>query len=210
MDGTAVFGNAELQIGATIHGAVSLAGGGHVASIVPGDSIGFDPSLFPANYPLSPAPPLASENVQAAIDEVYDYASQVRTLDDAYDGGTPGPTGSGRTVIADSGSVQILDAIVPSDPIPVDNTDGKLEVVGGVKIGALNKPEIDLDPNRYGNSARIALGWTAWPDDAPFGGTGTVIANATDDGSFLNYNLRVATGPASGGGKVGNLFLRTG
>lgn len=156
---------------------------------------------------------LSSENVQDALDEVQVLAVAVRTLTDAYNGGDPGPTGSGRTIVADSGAVQILDSATPSDPIPAGNTDGNLEVIGSIKTGAITKPEQTFDPNPYGNGPLILLGQEVWPNDAPYGASAWILANSTGNPSFHNYNLRVQTKSTDGGGfsgEVGRVILRGG
>lgn len=209
-DGSNVGTTANLSIGSSTHGALSVTNGAVLEAGVPADTVFYDNALFPANYPTSPAPALSAENVQEAIDEVYNYASEVRTLDDAYDGGTPGPTGSGRDIVADAGSVRILDAASPSDPIPPGNTDGGLDVVGFVRVGAIDKPEITFDPNPFGNGPEILLGKEIWANDAPYGSTPLVIGDSSGSPTFHNYNLRVATQSAAGGDHIGSLFFRAG
>ena len=154
---------------------------------------------------------LTATNVQDALDEIYTYAIGVRTLDDAYDGGITA-TGVGRTIVADQGAVQIVDAVAPSDPIPPDNPNGSLEVVGAIKVGGINKPEISVDPNPFGNGPAVHLGREIWAADAPSGSTALILGDATGDPMYHNYNLRVGTQHADGGAPhgVGELFLRAG
>lgn len=199
LDGTAVVGTASLSLGSTSHGTLTTAGGATQAATVPADSVFYDNTTSG----------ITAENVQDAIDEVYAFAALVRTLDDAYDGGVAG-TGTGRTIIADAGAVQIVDAAAPSDPIPPGNTNGNLEVVGSVSLGALTKPEITLDPNPFGNGPEVLLGREIWANDAPFGSTALILGDASGNPTYHNYNLRVGTKSADGGNQVGSLHLRAG
>ena len=199
LDGTAVVGTASLSLGSTSHGTLTTAGGATQAATVPADSVFYDNATSG----------IAAENVQDAIDEVYAFAALVRTLDDAYNGGVAA-SGSGRTIIADQGAVQIVDAVAPSDPIPPGNTNGNLEVVGSVSLGALTKPEITLDPNPFGNGPTVLLGREIWANDAPFGSTALILGDASGNPTYHNYNLRVGTQSADGGNQVGSLYLRAG
>lgn len=199
LDGTNVVGTASLNIGASAHGVVSTAGGAALTATIPADTIFYDNTTTG----------IAAENVQDAIDEVYAFAALIRTLDDAYDGGVAA-SGSGRTIIADAGAVQIVDAPAPSDPIPAGNTNGNLEVVGSVKLGAINKPEITVDPNPFGNGPEVLLGREIWANDAPFGSTALILGDASGNPTYHNYNLRVGTQAADGGNQVGSLYLRAG
>jgi len=151
---------------------------------------------------------ISAENVQDAIDEVHALAVAVQTLDDAYDGGVGG--GVGRTIIADAGAVQVVDGAVPSDPPDVDNPNGRIQVVGGVEVGSIDKSEILLDPNPYGNGPFIEMGQAVWPGNAPFGGTSFVLARSTGTPLFRNYNLRIGTQSTDGGGDVGRVIVRGG
>jgi hypothetical protein len=153
---------------------------------------------------------LSSDNVQDAIDEVHDEAVLVRTLDDAYDGGVPN-SGSGRTIVADQGPVRISDAPVSSDPPEAGSTNGRLEVVGGVRVGAVGAPEIDVDPNPYGMGPSVLMGNRVVPNNNPWNaGTATVMARSTGTPLYRNYNLRVQTQSSSGGGSIGRLVLQGG
>jgi len=143
------------------------------------------------------------------VDALFAYASNVRTLDDAYSGGL-GVGSLGRTIIADAGAVQIVDAAVPS-PIPLPgNTDGSLQVTGFVQIGAIGKPEISLDPNPWGNGPIVLLGQEVWALSAPHGSSAYLLGASTGGPSYRNYSLRVGTQSALGGGEVGWLVLRGG
>ena len=201
-DTTNIVGATSLLFGATEHGTFTFPGGSPatLAASTPSDSIFYDNTTTG----------ITAENVQDALDEIYTFAAAVRTLDDAYDGGDPGPTGSGRTIVADAGAVQIVDAVAPSDPIPPGNTDGGLDVVGRIRVGAIDKPEISLDPNPFGGGPVIQLGEEILPADAPNGATSLLLGNATGTPGFRNYNLQVGTKSADGGVQVGSLKLKAG
>jgi hypothetical protein len=199
LNGTAVAGTASLSVGATEHGALSTSGGATLSATIPADSILYDNTTSG----------ITAENVQAALDEIHAYAELVRTLDNAYDGGVAA-SGSGRTIIADTGAVQIVDASAPSDPIPAGNTNGNLEVVGSVSLGALTKPEITIDPNPFGNGPEVLFGREIWASDAPFGSTALLLGDSSGAPTYHNYNLRVGTQSADGGNQVGSLYLRAG
>lgn len=199
-DTTGIAGTASLNLGASEYGSLTFPGGPPtIAATTRATSLFYDNSLTG----------IAAENVQDAIDEVHALAVLVQTLDEAYDGGVPA-SGSGRTIIADQGPVQILDAAAPSDPPPPDNGDGNLEVVGTVKIGSLLLPELELNPNPYGIGPLLALGNTVTANNTPFGSVATIRANATGDPLYRNYNLRVTTESSEGGGRIGRLILRGG
>jgi len=153
---------------------------------------------------------LTSSDVQEALDEVYTAAIATLTLDDAYNGGDPGITGSGRTIVASAGPVQIVDASSPSDPIPAANGNGSLEVVSSLYLGAVNKPEISLDPNPYGNGPSLLMGREIWANDNAFGSSALFLADSTGAPTQHNYNWRGGTRSASGGGQVGRVILRGG
>ena len=201
-DVTGITGVTELTLSSTEHGVVTYTAAPPVTSgsTIPSSSLAYD----------NASSGLIAENVQAAIDEILVYASAVRTLDNAYNGGDPGITGSGRTIVAGAGSVRIVDASSPSDPIPAANTNGNLEVVGGVYVGALTKPEIGIDPNPYGAGPEIIMGWTILPSDAPSGATSTILGNSTGTPTFHNYNILLGTLSANGGGSVGRVMVRGG
>jgi len=203
IDGQNVVGAATLRMGSVHHGTITAINGATYTATTPSDTVYYDNAL--AGHPT----PLVASNVQNAIDEVYDYASKVRTLDDAYDGGITG-SGSGRSIIADQGAVQILDSSPPSPSTPVGNTNGNLEVLGSVSLGAISKPELTLDPNPFGNGPTILMGKEIWANDAPFGSTALLLGDASGNPTYHNYNLRVGTKPADGGNQVGSLYLRAG
>ena len=199
IDGTAVVGSATLSLGSSIHGTLTTAGGATVSASVPADSVFYDNTTSG----------LTAANVQAALDEIYAYAALVRTLDDAYDGGVAG-TGNGRRIIADQGAVEIVDAVAPSDPIPPGNANGNLDVVGAIRIGGVGKPELEVDPNPFGNGPTILMGREIWANDAPYGSTALILGNASGTPTNHNYNLRMGTLFADGGNQVGSVFLRGG
>lgn len=201
-DATGVVGAATLDTCAVVHGGFVLPGAlPTVTASARADSIAYDNSVSG----------LTATDAQAAIDELVVQLAPFTagyTLEQAYNGGGPG---SGRTIVADSGAVQILDAAFPSDPVPAGNTSGNLEVVGRVSVGALTRPEIDVDPNPYGAGPQISLGWTVVPNNSPTGvGTAVVIARSTEAPLYRNYDLRLGTQPATGGGKVGDVVVRAG
>lgn len=203
IDDAGIGGVALFQLGATAHGTITEHNTAVMSAGVPADTIFYDNAI--AGHPV----PLVASDVQEALDEIYAYAAQVRTLDQAYDGGVVG-TGSGRTIVADQGAVQIVDAPSPSDPIPPDNTNGNLEVVGSVRLGALNKPEIDLDPNPFDNGPAVLLGHEIWANDAPYGGNAWVMGNATGLPQDHNYNLVLGTLSAEESTTTGRVFLKGG
>jgi len=151
---------------------------------------------------------LVAANVQDALDEIKGLAVAVRTLDDAYNGGVG--AGAGRTILADSGAVQIVDASSPSEPVPAGNTNGRLQIVGNVEVGSLGKPEIDLDPNPFGHGPTIKLGHLIQAGSAPFGSTATVAGQSTGAPEYNNYNLRFHTESTRYGGSVGRVVVRGG
>jgi len=213
-DGTNVFGVGRLDLGSTEHGTITRTNGAVGVATVPADTIFYDNALVAHSRIVNAVEiggDLTATNVQDALDEIYTYAIGVRTLDDAYDGGVTA-TGVGRTIVADQGAVQIVDAVAPSDPIPPDNPNGSLEVVGAIKVGGINKPEITVDPNPFGNGPAVHLGREIWANDAPSGSTALILGDATGSPMFHNYNLRVGTQHADGGAPhgVGELFLRAG
>ena len=203
IDGQNVVGTATLRMGSTLHGTITAINGAAYSAATPSDTVYYDNAV--AGHPV----PLVAATVQAALDEIYDYASKVRTLDDAYNGGVPA-TGSGRTIIADAGAVQIVDSAAPSDPPPPANTNGNLEVVGSVKLGAVTKPEISLDPNPFDNGPMILMGHEIWANDAPYGGTAWVMGNATGLPQDHNYNLVLGTRSAQEGTTTGRVLLKGG
>jgi hypothetical protein len=201
-DATGVVGAATLDTGAVIHGGFVLPGVlPTVTASVRSDSIAYDNGTSG----------LTATDAQAAIDELVALLAPFTagyTLDQAYNGGGPG---AGRSIVADSGAVQVLDAAFPSDPVPPGNTNGNLEVVGKVSVGALTKPEIDVDPNPYGAGPQVSMGWTVVPNNSPTGvGTATVVARSTEAPLYRNYGLRLGSQPATGGGKVGDVVVRAG
>ena len=213
-DGTNLGGVGRLDLGSTEHGTVIRTLGVLGVATVPSDTIFYDNSLVAHSRVVDAVElggDLTATNVQDALDAIYSYAIIVRTLDDAYDGGVTA-TGVGRTIVADQGAVQVVDSVAPSDPIPPGNPSGNLEIVGAIKVGGINKPEITVDPNPFGNGPAVHLGREIWANDAPSGSTALILGNATGSPMYHNYNLRVGTQHADGGAPhgVGELFLRGG
>lgn len=201
-DATGIAGAATLNTGAVSHGGFVFPGvPPTLTATVRADSVSYDNTVSG----------LTATDAQAAIDELVGLLAPFTagyTLDQAYNGGGPG---AGRTIVADSGSVRVLDGAFPSDPVPAGNTNGNLEVVGRVSVGALTKPEIDVDPNPYGTGPRIGMGWTVVPNNSPTGvGVATVVARSTEAPLYRNYDMRLGTMPASGGGRVGDVVVRAG
>jgi hypothetical protein len=198
-DSTGVAGTSTLKLGAVEYTTLTLTAAPDVfEATVKAKSIYYDNAVTG----------IAAEDVQDAIDQVHALATAVQTLDDAYDGGVGG--GIGRTITADSGAVQIIGTGTPTDPPAPADTDGQLQVVSNVQIGAIGSPEIDLDPNPYGNGALISMGRFIAANNTPFGSTVGVLAKSTGTPDFNNYNLRLQTESTAGGSLVGRLILRGG
>ena len=199
VDDTGVTGTTQFGLGACSHGTLTTAGTATFSANVDADSIFYDNTTSG----------IAAEDVQAALDEIYAYAALVRTLDDAYDGGVAA-SGSGRTIVADAGSVQIVDAAAPSPTPPAGNTHGNLEVVGSVSIGGIGSPEILLDPNPFGSGPLLQMGNLIWNGSAAYGSSAFIEAYSTRDPSYHNYNLTLTSTPTDGGGQVGSIIVRGG
>lgn len=195
IDGTAVVGSAQVELGSSTHDTVTPINGATVVATTPSDT----------NFYDNTATGLTAANVQDALDEIHAYAAAVRTLDDAYRS-----TGTARTILADIGAVQIVGAVAPTDPPPPNNPSGNLEVVGSVKLGAVTKPEINIDPNPFDNGPAITLGHEIWANDAPYGGNAWVMGNATGLPQDHNYNLVLGTMPAEQGTNTGRVLLMGG
>lgn len=203
-DVTGLAGTSDLNLGSVEYGSLSLPGGAPSSITATTKSS----TLFYDN--TTSLPDITATTVQDALDQIYAYASEVRTLDDAYDGG-PADIGAGRTIVADQGSVDIVDAVAPSDPPSPANSDGRLRAVGGVEVGALGFPEILLDPNPYGQGPLLQMGSRVVANNAPnVVGDALIFGNATGSPSFRNYGLRVGTQSSLGGSNIGNLHLRAG
>jgi len=200
-DKTGVTGTTSLSLGAVDHGTLSFPGGSPttLSATVPSSTVFFNNAVTG----------MTAVNVQDALDEVWGLATAVTTLDEAYDAGTPA-SGGGRTIVADQGAVQIVDASSPSDPIPPANTNGGLNVVGLIQVGAITKPEMTLDPNPYGNGPQFLLGREIWPNDGALGASALILGDSTGTPGYRNYNLRVGTKSADGGSRVGNVVVRGG
>jgi len=203
-DTTGLSGTSTLNLGSVQYGSLSFPGGTPtvVAATIKAASLFYDNTAS--------LPDITAENVQEAVDQVFAYAEQVRTLDNAYDGGVPN-TGTGRTILADQGPVDIVDAVVPSDPPAPANLDGRLRAVGGIETGALGFPEVLIDPNPYGGGPLIQMGSRVVANNAPrVVGDALVLGNSTGTPLFRNYNLRVGTKSSEGGTTIGSLLLRAG
>lgn len=192
VDDTGVAGTATLQLGSSEFTGLTL--GGTVVQQAMTKSL----SLFYDNTTSG----IAGENVQDAIDQVYDVGSSIADLDDAYDGydfSTTPPTrliGGGRVILADADAVEIHGPGVPTDPPPEDDLsgDGALRVVQAVEIGAINAPEMALRSNFFGNGPLFELGNLIWSDSA-VGASGFIVAGQNTPGGsvFRMYNLRLET-----------------
>jgi hypothetical protein len=200
-DTTGIVGSTSLSLGSSEYGSLTFPGGtpGTLAATTKATSLFYDNSTSG----------LSSSTVQDALNEVAALAQAVMTLDDAYDGGSPG-SGSGRSIVADQGAVQILDAASPADPPDVNNPNGRLQVTSNVQIGAIDAEEIDLDPNPYGNGPRIVMGQSVTANNTPFGSTAFLLGNSTGNPLYRNYNLRVGTLSSEGGGRIGQAIVRGG
>jgi len=199
IDDTGVSGTGALHAGSTYHGGVSTTGSPTIAATVLSSTLFYDNSTTG----------MTAAEVQAALDELHGLSVLVTSLDDAYDNGVAA-SGGGRTIIADQGAVQIVDAASPSDPPPAGNTDGGLEVVGAVSLGALTKPEISLDPNPYGAGPQISLGWAVIPADVAHAEGNARIQARSQEVLARNYNLLIQTESGVSGSDIGNLVLQGG
>jgi len=155
---------------------------------------------------------LVAENVQDALDEV--APGILTTLDTAYDG--PAGSGSGRTIIAEDGSVVIqASAAPPAIPDP-GQIDGWLQVEGNIQAGGVGSPEVNIQPNPDMAGPSIVLGQNVYPDIAstPHRGlpSGTLRARSTGSPLFHNYNLRLETESTWGAsnGEVGRIIIKAG
>ena len=212
IDGSNCPAGAFVQLGASVHGPVVGTNGAVYKATVPADTIFYDNALVSHSRLIGPteiAGDLLAENVQDALDEIYTYAIQVRTLDDAYDAGLVGG-GLGRDIYADSGAVRILDGNPPSPSTPITDTDGQLKVVSKVEIGSVDKAEIKLDPNPWGMGAEITLGEELWIGNAPYGTPTFIWANSTATATYHNYDLILSAHPTEGGDQVGSIIIRGG
>lgn len=203
-DVTGLAGTSTLNLGSVEYNSLSFPGGAPTVFAATTKAA----SLFYDN--TSSLPDITAETVQGALDQIYAFAAEVRTLDDAYDGGAAG-TGSGRTIVADQGAVDIVDAVAPSDPPDPANPNGRLRATGGFEAGALDFPEILLDPNPYGQGPLIQMGSRVVANNSPrVVGDALILGNATGSPSFRNYGLRVGTKSSLGGSNIGSLHLRAG
>tara|TARA_R110000824_G_scaffold54351_20_gene149983 strand:+ start:658 stop:4203 length:3546 start_codon:yes stop_codon:yes gene_type:complete len=212
MDGTNVAAAANIRLGASQHGTIEAINGALYVASVPADTIFYDHALVNHSRIIGVtevAGDLTAENVQDAIDEVYSYAIEARTLDDAYDAGMVGG-GLGRDIVADSEAVRILDGNPPGTDTPITSTDGQLQVVSKIEIGGIGKAEIKLDPNPFGGGAEITLGEAVWVGNAPYGSPTFIWGNSTSTATYHNYDLFLSAQPTDGGGQVGSIIMRGG
>jgi hypothetical protein len=193
-------GDSLLELGSSEYTSINLPGGSPTVLTATTKAT----SLFYNNATTG----ITAENVQDAIDEVHALAVLVTTLDDAYDGGVGG--GLGRRILADSGAVEIVDAPAPSVIPPPGNSDGRLRVVGGVEVGSIGEPELDLDPNPYGQGPMLRMGRLVVPNNAPFLADALVLGASSGTPNYRNFNLRVGTESSEGGTRIGRLILRGG
>lgn len=219
-DPTGVVGTTELNLGSVEYASLTLAGAlTSQNATTQGDSIFFD----------NTASGFASENVQDALDQLAAILTGVGvggaalSLDTAYDGildpTTNPPTlgsGSGRTILADQGAVQIIGADPPAAVPPLNATDGRLQVEGPVEVGAIDAYEIGMLPNPYGLGPVIEMGYAVFPDipgtTARSIPSATVRARSTGTPLFRNYNLTLETQSTEGGSnsEVGRIIIKGG
>jgi hypothetical protein len=157
---------------------------------------------------------LPADSVQQALDKLLNVAISVVTLDDAYDGlldhSTDPPTrgsGAGSRIIADALDgfgvgipVSIVDKAAPDGTAAAANTQGRLQVVSNVEVGAIDAPEINLDPNPFGVGPRLSFGKTVWP-----GGphkASAIVQAASDPALQRHYHLRLQTQASNQTGPV--------
>jgi hypothetical protein len=167
---------------------------------------------------------LPADSVQQALDKLLDVAIAVVTLDDAYDGlldhSIDPPTrgsGHGHQIVADATDglgkgipVRIVDKSSPDALSGPSNSKGRLQVVSNVEIGAIDAPEIDIDPNPFGAGPRVSFGKTVWP-----GGphkAAAVVQAASDPTLGRHYHLRLQTQASelTGPGYIGSVIAQGG
>lgn len=216
-DPTGVAGTAALRIGAVEFTSMTLTAPLTHTATVRGESILYDNTSSGFSW----------TDVQGALDQLAAIMGTIGagpsylSLDTAYDGfidpSTTPPTpgaGTGRTILADQGAVQIIAAFPPAGTPTVQQTDGHLQVEGNVEVGGVGAPEIDLDPNPFDAGPEIRMGQTVWPDipvspprSLP---AATIRARATGNPLYRNYNLRLETQHADGGGRSGAVIVQGG
>lgn len=202
-DTTGVALNTRLDMGSVVYNTVNITGSLTArTAVIKGDTLYYDNSVSG----------LLAQNVQDAIDEMVPALGL--TLDIAYDG--PGGSGSGRTIIADSGAVVVqASALPPVIPEP-GQTDGWLQVEGNIQAGGINSPEINIQPNPDTAGPSIVMGQNVYPDidTTPHRSipSATVRANATGSPLHHNYNLRLETTStlSTANGKVGCVLVKAG
>ena len=169
-----------------------------------GESIAYwaDKEVHSSSFKVGSIP---ADSVQEALDRILNLSLGVVNLSDAYNGiidHTKEPfvrgDGAGNRIVADAVDadgvgipVQITHKKFPGGPLIKGNTKGRLQVVSNVEVGAINAPEINLDPNPTGVGPVITLGETVFPGGGHFP-VGAIVGNADPDSGFI-YNVRVQT-----------------
>lgn len=169
-----------------------------------GESIAYwaDKEVHSSSFKVGSIP---ADSVQEALDRILNLSLGVVNLSDAYNGIIDHTTepfvrgdGAGNRIVADAIDadgvgipVQITHKKFPGGPLIKGNTKGRLQVVSNVEVGAINAPEINLDPNPTGVGPVITLGETVFPGGGHFP-VGAIVGNADPDSGFI-YNVRVQT-----------------
>ena len=200
---TGVAGNTRLDMGSVIYNTVNITGSLTArTALIKSDTLYFDNTISG----------FTAQNVQDAIDEM--VPSLGLTLDRAYDG--PGGSGSGRTILADSGAVVVQASGAPPT-VPVSGqTDGWVQVEGNVQVGGINSPEINFQPNPDTSGPSIVMGQNVYPDIRSGVHRGipaaTLRAHATGTPLHHNYNLRLESEStlSTSNGQVGSVIVKAG
>jgi hypothetical protein len=213
MDGTGVVGPIKtVRIGHSRYADPLVLGGGATSeALTSGTSLFYDNTVSG----------LAAENVQDAIDQVFDAADSIANLDDAYDGfdfsTTPATrlVGGGRIILADAGAIEVHGAGVSTDPPLIEDTsgDGTLRLNQALEIGAINAPEVLINSNLFGNGPLMSMGQLVW-SDSPLGASAYIVGSTTGDtggaDAYRNYNLRVQTQSGYGHTMAGPMLTEMG
>jgi len=164
---------------------------------------------------------IAADNVQDAIDQVFDAADSIANLDDAYDGfdfsTTPATrlVGGGRIILADAGAVEVHGAGISTDPPLIDDLsgDGSLRLNQALEVGAINAPEVVINSNLFGNGPFMSMGQLVW-SDSPLGASAYIVGNVTGDtggtDEYRNFNLRLQTQSGYGHTMAGPMLTEMG
>jgi len=167
---------------------------------------------------------LPADSVQQALDKLLRVAIQVATLDDAYDGlldhSTDPPTrgsGHGHQIVADATDalgrgipVSIVDKTSPDDFAGAANSKGRLQVVSNVEVGAIDAPEIDLDPNPFGAGPRVSFGKTVWPGGSHKAAAVVQASSAKVLGRYYHLRLQTQASNLAGPGYIGSVVVQGG